>query len=65
MSCRKEDGNLDLRDGWEAVFGTGVDARTLVIRPDTLGAGRTYTFSLSATDAYGNIGYAGKLCPCS
>lgn len=58
-ACNNRRINLDLRDGWGEAFSTAINARTLVIRKGLLGAGQTYTFSLSATDASGLAGYAG------
>ncbi|CAM9609633.1 unnamed protein product, partial [Ectocarpus fasciculatus] len=55
---RQENGNLDLRNGWSEAFSTAVNARTLVTRKGALGAGQVYSFSLSATDATGLVGYA-------
>lgn len=58
--CRQESGNLDLTNGWDNVFSTATSDRVLVVRKGVLGAGRTYTFSLSATDTSGQEGYAGR-----
>lgn len=58
-SSRQANGNLDLRDGWGGAFSTAVNGRTLVARQGALGAGQSYTFSLSATDTSGLTGYAG------
>lgn len=49
----------------DATFETGAlltDASnpTWVLRPGSLSSGRTYTFSLTATDPSGSIGYTGK-----
>ncbi|CBJ29023.1 conserved unknown protein [Ectocarpus siliculosus] len=58
LTWRQENGNLDLRNGWTKAFSTPVNARTLVTRKGALGAGQVYSFSLSATDASGLVGYA-------
>lgn len=58
-NTRQIEGNLDLTGGWAHVFSTAIDAATLVAPPGTLSQGRTYTFALSATDTFGNTGYAG------
>ncbi|CAM9572666.1 unnamed protein product [Scytosiphon promiscuus] len=42
------------------VFLTDASNPTRVVRPGSLSSGRTYTFSLTATDATGSFGYAGK-----
>ena len=54
------EGNLDLRDGWEGVFSTPIDSPTLVILAGTLTPGRSYTFSLTATNISGISGFAGE-----
>lgn len=59
-NCRQESGNLDLSNGWDDVFSTATSDRVLVVRKGVLGAGRTYTFSLSAIDTSEQEGYAGK-----
>lgn len=53
-------GNLDLESGWGSAFSTGVNEPTLVARAGIFTPGRTYTFSLTATDSDGAAGYAGK-----
>ncbi|CAM9110513.1 unnamed protein product [Ectocarpus fasciculatus] len=58
LEWRPESGNLDLTNGWDDVFSTATSDRVLVVRNGVLGAGRTYTFSLSATDTSGQEGYA-------
>ncbi|CAM9100098.1 unnamed protein product [Ectocarpus sp. 8 AP-2014] len=58
LTWRQENGNLDLRNEWSEAFSTPVNARTLVTRKGALGAGQVYSFSLSATDASGLVGYA-------
>ncbi|CAN0410705.1 unnamed protein product, partial [Ectocarpus sp. 12 AP-2014] len=58
LEWKPESGNLDLSNGWDDVFSTATSDRVLVVRKGVLGAGRTYTFSLSATDTSGQEGYA-------
>ncbi|CAM9396526.1 unnamed protein product [Ectocarpus sp. 4 AP-2014] len=58
LEWKPESGNLDLSNGWDDVFSTTTSDRVLVVRKGVLGAGRTYTFSLSATDTSGQEGYA-------
>lgn len=57
---RQVDSNIDLSDGWSGSFGTGANEPTLVVRPCILTPGRTYTFSLTATDSSASVGYTGK-----
>ncbi|CAB1098624.1 unnamed protein product [Ectocarpus sp. CCAP 1310/34] len=57
-NCRQESENLDLSNGWDDVFSAATSDRVLVVRKGVLGAGRTYAFSLSATDTSGQKGYA-------
>ena len=52
--------NIDLSVGWGEVFSTSVYEPTLVARAGVFTPGRTYTFSLTATDSDGSAGYAGK-----
>lgn len=56
------EGNLELSDvaEWAEVFSTTVSNPILVARAGVLTAGRTYAFSLTATDSFGGAGYAGK-----
>ncbi|CAM9204557.1 unnamed protein product [Laminaria digitata] len=54
------DGNIDLESGWSAAFSTGITDPTLVARAGIFTPGRTYTFSLTATDKDGAAGYAGN-----
>lgn len=53
-------GNLHVEDGWMHAFTTAASSRNLVARAGVLGPGQLYTFSLSATDSLGSVGYAGK-----
>lgn len=55
------EGNLDTSSGWGEVFRTAISDPTLVVRSGKLSPGRSYTFSLTATDTSSNSGYAGKL----
>lgn len=55
------EGNLDTSTEWGEVFSTAISDPTLVVRSGKLSPGRSYTFSLTATDTSGNSGYAGKL----
>lgn len=52
------DGNLELSLE-ENAFGTGASHPTLVIRAGILSPGRSYTFSMTATDLVGSSGYSG------
>eukprot|EP00752_Nemacystus_decipiens_P006052 g5462.t2 len=58
LEWRQENGNLDLRDGWAGLFSTAVNDPIFVAQQDLLDPGRMYTFSLSATDDSGLVGYA-------
>eukprot|EP00904_Undaria_pinnatifida_P010764 jgi/Undpi1/6818/HiC_scaffold_21.g09294.m1 len=51
------DSNIDLSIGWGEVFSTSVYEPTLVARAGVFTPGRTYTFSLTATDSDGTAGY--------
>ncbi|CAM9178019.1 unnamed protein product, partial [Sphacelaria rigidula] len=52
------EGTIDLTGGWEHVFSTAVDSPILVARAGTLAPGRSYTFTLTASDTFGSMGYA-------
>lgn len=54
------DSNIDLDNEWGEAFSTAVNEPTLVARAGIFTPGRTYTFSLTATDSGGAAGYAGK-----
>lgn len=45
---------------WGDVFSTESSHPTQVVRPGSLSPGRSYTFSLAATDPMGSIGYTGE-----
>lgn len=55
------EGTIDLTGGWEHVFSTAVDSPILVARAGTLAPGRSYTFTLTASDTFGSMGYAGDV----
>lgn len=50
---------IDVSGGWSSVFSTAPSEPILVIPAGVLAPGRSYTFSLTATDSSGS-GYAGK-----
>lgn len=54
------DGNIELEGGWSEAFSTAANEPTLVARAGIFTPGRAYTFSLTATDSDGAVGYAGK-----
>ena len=60
LYAQQVDSNLDLESGWGSTFSTGVNEPTLVARAGIFTPGRTYTFSLTATDSEGAAGFAGK-----
>lgn len=53
------DSHLEVSSDGSA-FRTPASLPTRVVRPGSLSPGRSYTFSLTATDASGSVGYTGK-----
>lgn len=50
--------DLDLTG--EGTLATAANHPTLVVRAGVLSPGRSYTFSMTATDLFGSTGYSGK-----